>query len=504
MNASPALAILILACGLASAHAAADDAPAPAKVLVLAAASTTDAVDEIRAQFTRQHPEIAVDAAYAGSNALAQQIAAGAPADVFLSASLQWADFLAEKQFVAKRRDLLGNRLVVVVSNDSKLQLAQPADLASDAIRHLALADPTSVPAGIYARQSLEKLGLWNKLEPKVAPAADVRQALQSVASGAAEAAIVYATDAAASKRVRVALALDPKLAEPIVYPVVLLKAAADRPAAVAFYEYLASPDAAAVFRRHGFIALAEPERAPAAERAAAAEPRSWWRLSQDEWLALRLSFQVGLCAVLFSLPVATAVGYLLARWQSRAKWVLELAVNLPLVLPPVVTGLLLLIVFSPKGPLGGALERLGIAIVFNWLGAAIASAVISFPLMVRAIRLAFAAVDPRLEMAARSLGASRLDAFFSVTLPLAKSGLLAGCVLAFARSLGEFGATIMVASNIVGKTQTIPLAIYSAWNRPGFEAEVWRLVVISIVLAASALVASEWLERRHAARESA
>ena len=221
--------------------------------------------------------------------------------------------------------------------------------------------------------------------------------------------------------------------------------------------------------------------------------------LSWEAWSAVRLSFQVGLCAVLAILPLAIAVGYLLARWQSPHKWLLEVLVNLPLVLPPVVTGYLLLIVFAPHGPLGSALENwLGVRIVFTWLGAAIAAAVMSFPLMVRAIRLAFQAVDPRLEMAARSLGASRLDAFLSVALPLARSGVLAGCVLAFARGLGEFGATIMVAGNIVGETQTLPLAIFSDFNLPGAEVEVARLAGISIALAAGALLVSEWLERRH------
>jgi molybdate transport system permease protein len=228
------------------------------------------------------------------------------------------------------------------------------------------------------------------------------------------------------------------------------------------------------------------------------------WSLNPDEWLALRLSFQVSLCAVVVSLPAAVAVGYLLARWQSRSKWFLEVLINLPLVLPPVVTGYLLLLCFGPRGPLGSVLERwFGVGIILTWWAAAIASAVVSFPLMVRAIRQAFQTVDPRLELAARSLGAGRLDAFWSVTLPLARRGVLAGCVLAFARSLGEFGATIMVAGNIVGETQTIPLAIFSYWNR-GAELEVWRLVGISILVAAGALIASEWLERRQTSRESA
>jgi molybdate transport system permease protein len=225
--------------------------------------------------------------------------------------------------------------------------------------------------------------------------------------------------------------------------------------------------------------------------------------LTVEEWLALRLSFQVSLCAVLVSLPPAIAMGYLLARWQSGHKWLLEVLVNLPLVLPPVVTGYLLLVCFAPRGPLGGMLESwFGVRLVLTWLGAAVAAAVVSFPLMVRAMRVAFQAVDPRLEMAARSLGAGRFDAFLSVTLPLARNGVLAGCVLAFGRSLGEFGATIMVAGNIIGETQTIPLAIFSAANRGG-DAEVWRLVAISILLAAAALLASEWLERRQTSRES-
>jgi len=226
--------------------------------------------------------------------------------------------------------------------------------------------------------------------------------------------------------------------------------------------------------------------------------------LTNDEWLALRLSFQVGLCAVAVSLPFAVAVGYALARWQSPSKWLFEVLVNLPLVMPPVVTGYLLLVLLAPRGPIGSLLESwLGLRIVFTWWGAALAAAVVSFPLMVRAIRVAFQSVDPRLEQAARGLGASPLDAFLTVSLPLARHGVLAGCVLAFARSLGEFGATIMVAGDIVGETETIPLAIFRASSRPGAEHEVWRLVGISLVLAASALAGSEWLERRRAARES-
>jgi len=220
--------------------------------------------------------------------------------------------------------------------------------------------------------------------------------------------------------------------------------------------------------------------------------------LSPVESSALRLSLQVTLVAALFSLPFAVAAGYLLARFHFRGKWILEVLIDLPLVLPPVVTGYLLLVTFSPNGAIGSFLNNwLGIEVAFAWLGAALASAVVSFPLMVRAIRLAFQGVDPRYEMAARSLGASRLGAFFTIAMPLARRGLIAGFMLAFARGLGEFGATIMVAGNIEGKTRTIPLAIYAMANTPDAMAETWRLVGLSILLACAALAASEWLERR-------
>jgi molybdate transport system permease protein len=222
--------------------------------------------------------------------------------------------------------------------------------------------------------------------------------------------------------------------------------------------------------------------------------------LTIEEWHALRLSFQVAACAALLGLPLAVVIGYRLARSTMRGKWLVEVLVNLPLVLPPVVVGYLLLVCFSPRGPVGSVLWNwFGIRVVFTWWGAVLASVVVSFPLMVRAIRLAFQGIDPRLELAARSLGAGPLRSFLTVSLPLARRGLTAGCVLGFARSLGEFGATIMVAGNIEGQTRTIPLAIYTLSNRPGGMEHSWRLVGLAVVLACGALAVSEWLERRRA-----
>ena len=204
--------------------------------------------------------------------------------------------------------------------------------------------------------------------------------------------------------------------------------------------------------------------------------------------------------AVLLTLPPAYALAWLLARRRFPGRLLLDAAIHLPLVLPPVVTGWLLLLLFGRAGPLGGWLEaQFGITLVFRWTGAALAAAVMALPLMVRAMRLSIEAVDRRLVEAARVLGAPPWRAFLSITLPLSAPGIAAGAMLGFARSLGEFGATITFASNIAGETRTLPLAIYSGLQLPGAEAQVTRLAVISIVLSIAALLASELLVRRSA-----
>ena len=193
------------------------------------------------------------------------------------------------------------------------------------------------------------------------------------------------------------------------------------------------------------------------------------WFLTPGEWSAVELSLQVALMATLVSLPAGIAMGYLLARGRFWGKTLVETALSLPLVLPPVVTGYLLLVLLGRRGWIGQYLDQwFGIHLVFTWQGAALASAVMAFPLMVRAIRVAFGEVDIRLEQAARTLGAGPLETFLRVSMPLARRGIVAGAILAFARSLGEFGATIMIAGNIPGETQTIPLLIYSQANSPG------------------------------------
>jgi molybdate transport system permease protein len=224
--------------------------------------------------------------------------------------------------------------------------------------------------------------------------------------------------------------------------------------------------------------------------------------LSPAEWTAVELSLRIALVATAWALPFGIAIGWLLARGKFWGKTVLDGLVHLPLVLPPVVTGYLLLMWFGRRGPVGAFLyDHFGVVFAFRWTGAALASGVMGFPLLVRPIRLALEAIDRRLEDAAATLGANPALVFFTVTLPLALPGIVAGVLLCFARALGEFGATITFVSNIPGETQTISAAIYTFLQIPDGDAAAGRLVVVAIVLALAALITAEWLGRRASAR---
>jgi len=224
--------------------------------------------------------------------------------------------------------------------------------------------------------------------------------------------------------------------------------------------------------------------------------------LSPEEWTAVLLSLKVATVAVAASLPFGIGVALLLARSRLPGLWLLNALVHLPLILPPVVTGYALLLSFGRKGPIGGFLyDVFGLVFAFRWTGAALAAAVMGFPLMVRAIRLALEAVDPKLEQAAATLGASRIAVFATVTLPLILPGVLAGAILAFAKAMGEFGATITFVSNIPGQTQTLPSAIYAFLQIPGGELQAARLAGVSVVVALAAVLISEGVARRVAKR---
>ena len=220
--------------------------------------------------------------------------------------------------------------------------------------------------------------------------------------------------------------------------------------------------------------------------------------MTEEEWTAVRLSLLVATTATAASLPLGIAVAWLLARGRFWGKSLVDTLVHLPLIMPPVVTGYLLLLSFGRRGPIGAFLaDEFGIVFSFRWTGAALACAVMGFPLLVRAVRLSIEAVDTRLESAAGTLGADPLWVFATVTLPLSLPGIIAGAILCFAKAMGEFGATITFVSNIPGETQTISAAIYTLTQVPGGDAAAFRLVVVAIVISLAALVVSEWFARR-------
>ena len=220
--------------------------------------------------------------------------------------------------------------------------------------------------------------------------------------------------------------------------------------------------------------------------------------LSPEEWSALHLSVKVAVCATLFCLPFAIALAWLLARYEFKGKFIAEALLQMPMVLPPVVLGYLLLILFGSNGWIGQLLNQFGIQLVFNWKGAVLASMIVAFPLMVQPIRLSFQMINRQLEQVAGSLGANPQRVFYSISLPLALPGILIGSILCFSRSLGEFGATITFVGNIPDETRTIPIAIYSLIQQPEGEQAAMRLVTLSLVVAFGALVANYWIMQKY------
>ncbi|MCC7145949.1 MAG: molybdate ABC transporter permease subunit [Phycisphaeraceae bacterium] len=470
-------------------------APSSPALTIAAGASLTDALTEL-ARLYEQQTGVPVRAAFGSSSTLAKQIAAGMPADLFISASVPWMDDLADKNLIqtATRSDLLSNTLVLIAPKNqpsSTSDTSLPSALAHLQGR-LAVGDPDHVPAGIYAKQALINLGLWDQLKDHLAPAADVRAALRFVETGESTLGIVYGSDAVASHSVRVVATFPENTHEPIVFPVTLTKSAA--PHAQRLLDFLRSPQAAAVFTRYGFTPIPALAKSPAAGSASMSD---WWTLSSAERSALSLSIQVALwCVLAISLP-GLALGWVLARQRFPGKSLLEALTYAPLVVPPVVTGYLALLLLGRHSPLGRMLEHyLGLRLAFTTSGAVLAAAVMSLPLLVRSVRLAIELADQRLEQAAATLGASPWRVFLTITLPLALPGVFSGLVLCLARSLGEFGATVTLAGNLPGQTQTLSLAVYSLLQSPTGAPAALRLTLLCLALSLAALVTSEFLAR--------
>ncbi len=502
--AGSALLAILVAGGPTAAHAG--DRPAgragvaggrsspPSGPIVFAAASLTDVLHDLGERF-RERTGVRPRFHLGPSEALATQILKGAPADIFLSAGpgpmnrLETAGRLAPRT----RRDLLRNRMVVVTSARRPAGIATLADLGGAGIGRIAIGDPHTSPAGVYAVEALERSGLWPVLRDRLVRAGDVRAALAFVAAGEADAGIVYATDARIESGVRIALTVPESLHSPIVYPAARV---ADGPApseAQRFLDHLSEPSARSLFARAGFEP-AGPAGSPSPASAPPPEERGDARAGESFVGPLLISIRVAAVSVLIGLPLALLCARLLTRRRFPGRLALETALNLPLVLPPVATGYFLLLLLSREGPLGSLWSLAGASLVFTWEAAALAAAVISFPLMLRAAQVSFASIDPRLPAMARTLGASRARAFFTVTLPMALPGVVAAVLLGFARSLGEFGATMMVAGNIPGVTQTLPLAIFTS-VQIGSDRTALGLCALSVLLAFGSLAAIRLIE---------
>lgn len=457
-------------------------------LLVLAAASLADALPQVAALW-EEAGGLPVRFSFDATSRVAPQILQGASADLFFSADEGWMDWVSQGGGLrpGTRSTLLSNELVLVVPAERDALPGGPNALLEGGFRRIALAGE-NVPAGRYGKEALESTGLWDALQPQVVRAGNVRGALEWVALGEVDGALVYRTDALAESRVRVAFAFPAGTHSPILYPGAVTSGAPHPEEAEAFLAFCTTSQARQVFEAHGFK-TSNPFPGTPLPPPLASPP--------DPWSAIRLSFWVALAATLAGFMPALALGWILARKDFVGKSLLATLALIPLVLPPVVTGFLLLSLLGTQGPLGAWLAHLGIPVPFTLLGATLAALTVGLPLYVVSVRNAFQAVDPAYEEVSWTLGNRPLPTFLRVTFPLALPGIAAGAVLAFARALGEFGATVVLAGNIEGSTRTIALAVYTLLESPGGRDAVWVLVGASALLSLLALLGYEVLSRR-------
>ncbi len=500
----PVLVTATLAQGVGTPTSEAPPISSRAVVTVFAAAGATDVVTQLcRAYEAESLIDIRLN--FASSSTLARQLEAGAQADVYISASKQWMDYACDRQLTVAetRADWAHNRLVLVVPKQATLvgqASAPPTNMGGARLSlrlaategKIAIGDPDHVPAGIYAREALEHADLYASLRDQFVACPSVRAALRLVEEGQVEAGIVYQSDAAASARVALAAVFPASWHEPITFQIALLRG--HQASAAALVEFLTSVEVAGTLAQFGFDAVERNFTETTLPRGHAVP---LWQLTEQERGALWFSLKVALVSVLMLTGPGILLGYLLARKNFVGKPLVEGLVHAPLVLPPVVTGYLLLLVLGNNGLIGHWLRaEYGIELAFTFKAAALASALVALPLMVRSVRVAMAVADRGLEQASYTLGAGPAKTFLLVSLPLAAPGVVAGMVLAFARSLGEFGATAVFMGNIEGQ-RTLPLAIYSALQTARGEHLAWKLVFISIGVSLLAVMASELLARR-------
>jgi molybdate transport system permease protein len=467
-----------------------DRASEQGRLLVAAASSLGDLLPEVQDAWSAAGGA-PVNFSFDATSRLAPQIVAGSPVDLFVSADRAWVDWLVRQGAAdgSTARALWSNSLVVVVPSGQR-RPSTPAELLS--LDRVALA-AEETPAGRYGAAALAEAGVYEALSPRIVRGGSVRGTLEWIARHEADAGVVYRTDASGDARVDVAFELPTGAGGGVRYVGIVPTTASDPSAAAELLDYLASAEVEAVAVGRGFT--------PGAGAQSGAADPAIRPPTVDPWSAVRLSLLVGLSAVVLGLAPAIGVGWVLARKHFRGKTLVSMVFLAPLVVPPVVTGFLLLELMGRNATLGALFAALGIPVSFSLFGAVIAALVVGFPLYVVAVRGAFEAVDHRYEELSWTLGVPRAPTFRRVSLPLAMPGIAAGALLAFARALGEFGATVVLAGNVEGETRTIALAVYSLLESPSGRGGTWTLVIASLLLSFGALVGYEALSRRQRRR---
>lgn len=430
------------------------------------------------------------------SSRLAKQIEAGAPCDVFISASPKWVDYLEGKGLTlpTSRRVVATTPLVLIGKAPSKaaIELHPGVSLPTLPNGTMAIGEPDYVPVGTYSVQALTYMGWWKQVRRQVIPAANVADVVRFVETGQCDTGMVYGSMAHLSPHVSVLGTFPAASHDPVLF---VAACPSRKQEGREFLDFVQTPDARAKLSAQGFLCGPPLSQAPSAQH----QPE----VSHHEILpAVLLSLKVALVCMLIVMVPGTMLGWILARKDFHGKPLVEAVVLLPQVIPPVVTGYLALLVLGKNGFLGHYLfDAYGISIPFTWFAVVITSAIMGMPLLIRSVKTAVQMIDPRLEQAASTLGRSPIQVFFTVTIPLAVPGILSGLSLAFARSLGEFGATATFAGNIPGKTRTLSLAIHSLTQIPNGDSAALKLAAVAVGISILALYCSEKLIQRSTLR---
>lgn len=459
-----------------------------ARLMVSAAASLKYVFQKIERDFEKTHPEHQITLNVGSSGILKRQIENGAPVDVFASARSRLVDDLEKRGRVQSglRFVMARNRLVLIAPRNTTIQSF--SRLYDNFKGRFAIGNPRHVPAGFYAKEALESLGLWRSLSSNMVLGENVLQVLNYVALGEVDAGLVYKTDEAQGKgRVKL-IAEVPSGNHPSVdYIIAILDGSRNLETAKKFVDFVLSPRAQTILAQTGF----EPVLRPIKSNIKATNNE---KIGNSAWFSAQLSILVALVSTFFVMIIGITIAYFLARRDFFGKNILHVFLTLPLVLPPTVTGYYLIRILGRNGFLGGPLyEWTGWNVTFTWWAAILASTVVSMPFMIQTGRAAIESVDRNVEYASQLLGKSEWVTIFTITIPLARRGLVAGLILSFARAMGEFGATLMLAGNVSGRTNTMPLEIYSAFLAGDLKNATWLVVAHTSISFVALFFASRW-----------